>query len=213
MNRILLVSIFIFHTISLSAQSRYMVFFKDKINSPWTVNNPSQFLSAKSLQRRQKQGISVEESDIPVNPSYISGVAATGAEVFYTTRWLNGLLVQSTPTINSLITALPYVDHVDYVAPGAPLMVGGRVDYSQQKMGTEEERTYFQNDMIGIQNMHDEGYMGNGIEIAVIDVGFEGVNTAGAFSDLLLSGRILSTFDYVTNSGNVYHYPPHGTIV
>jgi hypothetical protein len=65
--------------------TKYWVKFKDKAGSPYTISNPSTFLSAKSILRRTNQNISLDISDIPVNQSYIDMVNATGAVVFQQT--------------------------------------------------------------------------------------------------------------------------------
>ena len=76
------------------SQNRYMVFFKDKSGSTYTTTQPLAFLSQKAVDRRIKQGVGVSTMDLPVNFNYLSEVKATGAEVYFSTRWLNGVLVQ-----------------------------------------------------------------------------------------------------------------------
>ena len=79
----------------LNAQTvtKYWVKFIDKAGSPYSVSNPSAFLSAKSIARRTAHNISVDITDIPVNQTYISAVNATGAQVFETSKWLNAAIV------------------------------------------------------------------------------------------------------------------------
>ena len=62
--------------------TKYWVKFKNKNGSPYSISNPSAFLSAKSIARRANQGIAVDITDIPVNQTYINQVNATGAKVF-----------------------------------------------------------------------------------------------------------------------------------
>src|SRR5690606_40354831 len=78
----------------LNAQdNRYMVFFKDKAGSSYSISDPSAFLSARAIERRNRQGLVAITQDIPVNENYIQGVSATGAGVVHATRWMNGVLV------------------------------------------------------------------------------------------------------------------------
>src|SRR5260221_14243640 len=112
--------------VSVFAQTnRYFVSFKDKANSIYSVSNPLQFLSQKSIDRRARENFTVTEEDFPVNANYVGQVKATGAEVYFTSRWFNGVLVQTSPSIVSAINALPFVIKVELVAPDA-LLTGGR---------------------------------------------------------------------------------------
>lgn len=73
--------------------------------------------------------------------------------------------------------------------------------------------------MLGLDVFHNSGYTGKGVEIAVIDAGFYGVNTAGAFSHLtdsnLDNGEVLGGYDYVNGMTNFYTQTgsTHGTQV
>ena len=61
-----------------TAPDTYWVQFTDKSNTPYSIDQPEQFLSARSIARRENQGIALGESDLPVDPAYIEAVLATG---------------------------------------------------------------------------------------------------------------------------------------
>ena len=70
MNRVIIFLILSLSLLSAGAQaqfSKYIIVLKDKNNSPYSLNNPSAYLSAKAIARREKQNISVDSSDLPVN--------------------------------------------------------------------------------------------------------------------------------------------------
>ena len=103
----LTILIFVFLVNWASAQvNRYIVFLADKNGTPYSVNNPSEFLSGKAIERRTLQGIFISESDLPVNPSYVQQLKDAGASVFYTSKWMNAVLVSCDasllPTLSSL---------------------------------------------------------------------------------------------------------------
>src|SRR5512145_655552 len=52
-----------------TAPEKYRIEFTDKLNSPYSVDVPGEFLSQKALERRQRQGIAVTMNDLPVNPA------------------------------------------------------------------------------------------------------------------------------------------------
>jgi len=89
--------------------NRYVVFFKDKTNSPYSISQPSYFLSAKSLDRRTKQNIDVGQDDLPVNPTYVAQVKNTGARTFFTSRWMNCVLVEMGADSIDRVQSLPFV--------------------------------------------------------------------------------------------------------
>ncbi len=61
--------------------------------------------------------------------------------------------------------------------------------------------------------MHDNGYIGTGKIIAVIDAGFVNVDVMDAFDSLFINNRILGTWDFVDNEADVYDDDTHGTMV
>lgn len=196
--------------------NRYFIYFKDKTNTPYQVQQPTAFLSHRAIERRQEQGIVITEQDLPVDAGYVSGVAAMGAKTYYTTRWLNGVLVQCEASLVSGLAALPYVDRVELVAPGARLSSEGRLRQSSRtKSHTEGTRTSTQLSMIGLDAMQEAGYRGENIMIAVFDGGFSGVDEASPFQHIFQEQRLdsESCVDFVTNSGNVFQFGDHGTAV
>lgn len=199
----------------MAQKNRYFVSFKDKANTIYSISNPLQFLSQKSIDRRGRENFIATEEDFPVNQNYVQQVKATGAEIYFTSRWFNGVLVQTDPSIASSIGSLAFVSSVDLVAPGTKL-TGGRAGVNQklEKFATPttlQNQTQLQ--MIGLNKMHTDGFHGEGIDIAVFDSGFNGADTISAFKPLYQEGRIKSAFNFVQNSSDVYSGYPHGTYV
>lgn len=207
-----LLVVLVLSALTATAQTnRYMVFFKDKAGTPHSISSPSSFLSARALQRRAKAGASVNSDDLPVTPSYVSQVKGTGAKTFFTSRWVNGVLVEATAAQLSLIQALGCVLSTEFVAPNNRLQ-GGRVA-KRHTLTASSGVTDNQLAMHGLDAMHADGYLGTGVMVAVLDSGFPGVDTTTPFSELRTENRILHAIDFVTNSGNVYQLDDHGTQV
>jgi serine protease AprX len=203
---------------SLHAQvNRYMVFFKDKTGTPYTTANPIDFLSQKAIDRRIKQGVTVDERDLPVNNNYIQAIKDVGANVFFTSRWMNGVLVQCDASMVPSFQQLPFVDHVEFVAPNEKLQSNGRKKKINLRKNNSADgaQTQSQLAMLGIPDMHADGFTGGGITIAVLDAGFNGVNVVGPFQHLF-DANLINTIvskDFVYNSDNVFQYDEHGTEV
>lgn len=209
-----------------SAYSKYWVQFTEKNNTPYSVSNPSAFLSARSIQRRQNQGIPVTWYDLPVDPSYVSQVLATGAVTLnYSSRWFNAISITTTDS-NALtaIAALPFVvstspvqrhthpDHFSEEADENPqFRLAGPGNPSAQSYNYGS--AYNQVHQINADCLHDLGYHGEGMQIAVLDDGFNNVNTVPAFDSIRLNNQILGTYDFVAGVQNVYNVGGHGTMV
>ena len=206
----------LFLCFGLNGQHRFMVFFADKTNTPYSINTPEAFLSERAIQRRSKQGISITNTDLPVDPNYVAGVAALDAETYFTTKWMNGLLIQTDSSVLPLIEALPYVTKVELVAPNILLSKSADETPSQPEtvsIAASSNVTASQLEMLGINRMHQDGFRGEGILIGVFDSGFENYLQIDEFSHLVADNRVLYTRDFTTNAFQVENNQTHGTRV
>ncbi|HQQ98487.1 MAG TPA: S8 family peptidase [Cyclobacteriaceae bacterium] len=199
---------------TLAQTNRYMVFFRDKLNTPYSIAQPQSFLSAKAIARRNHSGVSVNAEDLPVNPTYVAQVKASGAKTFFTSKWFNGVLVEATPGLIATIGALPFVRKTELVAPGHKLLGGrksNKVAPLNASAGADAETQFA---LAGIVDMQADGFTGKGVMISILDAGFPGINNGQfAFQPVVADGRVLTTKDFIGNSGNVYQYDAHGTEV
>lgn len=203
--------LFLFVSANLVAQDRYMVFFTDKDNSPYSINNPEAFLSPRSLARRLKNNVVVSEEDLPVNQSYIDQVAGLGVETYFSTKWMNGVLVQMTSSQVNEVGALSMVDRVEYVAPGNILtpIPFARAKFTDSPIEPSRivERQY---QLLELDLMHQAGFMGDGVMVGVFDDGFQNYNSLSALQHAVQSNRISYTFDFTRNRVDVDNNFNHG---
>lgn len=191
-----------------------MVFFKDKNQTPYTVAQPDAFLSNRAIDRRNKNNIETTELDLPVDPAYIATLRANGAVVFHRTRWMNGVLVQMDSQTASTIANLGIVNKVELVAPGLRLSETSEPfvpPTTFQAIEVQESSSNIQNELLGVDKMHQEGIFGSGVWIAMFDDGFEGINVYQPFAHIFTDNRLVATKDFVGNTGNVFQYDDHGT--
>jgi len=222
-----LVTIF-FQGMAQVAPGKYYVQFFDKNNTPYSLDHPEAFLTRRAIDRRARQGISYDETDLPVNPQYLAGVAATGAEILNPTKWMNGVMVHTTdPSVIDSINALPYVSVVRSVS--GPVTHSKKPFFEKESAGSENmpdkmvlnrDAASFdygyaegQIDLINGIPLHEAGFRGEGMVIAVLDAGFNQVDVDLLFDSLRNDGRILGTKDFVTPGGNVYSAHYHGRMV
>jgi len=201
--------------------SRYFIQFKDKNNSPFSVTNPSDYLSAKAIQRRTNQNIQITDSDLPVNPFYIDSVRAMGASILNATKWLNGVTVDCDSLTFQNIQTLSFVDSGRQImrlsAPKEnkkkkfpetiPLLSNqGMMRVSNLDYGNSFNQIHLMNG----EYLHNNGFMGDGMTVAVLDAGFYSVDSLEAFDSLRAHSRILGTWDFVANESSVYEDNSHG---
>jgi hypothetical protein len=205
-------------SINLQAQvNRYMVHFTDKDGSPYSIENPGEFLSQRALDRRSKQDIAISLQDLPVNQDYVIGVEGIGAHTFFSSKWFNAVLVQCDPSLIEQIESLPYVEDVEYVAPGEKVNPDARRKRQKTRRiavsKTLEEASEAQNSFIGVDMLHENGITGEGMLIAVMDAGFIGANNIEAFQHLYDNNKIQYEYDFVYGQEDVYQHSTHGTKV
>ncbi|MBC6989976.1 S8 family serine peptidase [Hymenobacter sp. BT491] len=201
----------------VTAIRKHLLYFRDKANSPYKLTQPQTFLSARALQRRTRQGIALSVRDLPVNPSYVAQVKAVpGAQLWYTSRWFNAAVVACDSATLAKLNALPCVQSARTLNRGLPgthkrdpeaasdvqARALSRSDYGQ---------AFTQAQMIGAVDMHNAGFRGEGMQIAVFDGGFPGVDKIPAFTPLFGEKRLASTFNFVEKNKSVFIRDSHGT--
>jgi len=208
---------------------KYFIAFTDKNGTPYSISNPQAFLTQRAIDRRTTQGIPIVEEDLPVNPAYVTVVAATGVQVFTRCKWFNGITVRVTDTaVLSSIRALPFVQSVTRVSSyNFKKSVEGdrkfRLEEGLGKTGGNHENrspgsaqsydygpSYNQIHMLNGDALHNLGYRGQGKVIAVLDAGFQDADVNPVFDSLRANNQILGTRDFVNPGGNVYIEHPHG---
>lgn len=203
-----------------AATRRYFVYFKDKTGTPYTVGQPQAFLSARALARRSRQGIAVRARDLPVNPAYLTQVRAVSGrpQVVYASRWLNGAVLACDSATLVQVQQLPAVASAQLLSlrpPLTPAAAPAVVPTPPPPPPTTPRATYgkayAQNQLIGAVAMHDAGYRGENIQIAVFDAGFPGADQITALQALQTQGRVASTRNFVDGGRSVYLRNSHGT--
>lgn len=195
--------------------AKYLVLFKDKTGTPFTIDQPQQFLSPRSISRRAKQKIAITSRDLPVNPSYLAQIRQTGAKVWYSSRWLNAALVEANTSQLAAIQQFSFYKGIEFGKILANARVAGQQDL-KKKFGTESldyGMSAAQIKMLGVDVMHDKGYHGEGMLIGIFDAGFLNSNNNSAMAPIYAENRVIKTFDFVKKETTVYEDDSHGNNV
>jgi subtilisin family serine protease len=202
---------------SLSAQQKdYFILFKDKPATDFTVDNPSAFLSERAIKRRAVQKIDVINQDLPISKIYVEEVNKI-TPVRYGSKWLNGVLIRATDAQLSLIKSKSFFAGLLWT--GDLKNAAFANEASAKKSKFEESTTAdfglsdIQNKMLGIDKMHEAGFLGEGVLVGVFDSGFQNVQNLDIFESLYSDNRLLTTWDFVSDELNVVNDHSHGTSV
>ena len=201
-----------------AAPNSYWIQLKDKKGTPYQISQPEAFLSQRSIDRRQRQHISIDETDLPVSPVYLDSLKKRGLEIVHTSKWLNGATIRtSDTTLIKKIATLPFVALVQLSKP-AIVLKSIRNKFSDEESNTEYDPIKYGNAInqltqLNGQYLHRQGFRGKGIQIAILDAGFLNANTIAAFDSLRNSSRILGTRDFVDPKADTYKQNYHGMSV
>lgn len=222
MKKTLLLTAFSFLLVQATAfaqsNPRYLVLFKDKTNSTYSVGKPTEFLSQRAVDRRKKQNIAVTENDFPVNAGYLTAIRQTGAKIIYPTRWFNGALVEASDAQLVQIKAMPFYKGIESNLPVANITSKSpgiaRTAATHQKLGTTADVDYGKMNnqlaLMEVADLHKKGFQGENMLIAILDNGFANGDEVAYFKEVRDEKRIVDTHDFVARDGNIYNDGFHG---
>lgn len=202
----------------IAPKSTYWVKLKDKNGTPYQINHPETFLSQRAINRRIKQLIPIDETDLPVSPVYLDSLKKRGLEVVHTSKWLNGITVRTADTALILkIATLPFVTFIQLTKP-AITKKSTFLKFREEELNTTIDpanygNAIFQLTQLNGQYLHNKGFRGKGMQIAILDAGFWHINEISAFDSLRTTNRILGTRDFVDPQSDIYQQHTHGMSV
>ncbi|MCB0761287.1 MAG: S8 family serine peptidase [Flavobacteriales bacterium] len=202
-----------------TAPDKYWIQFTDKANSPYSIDQPRQFLSDRALERRARMGIAVNSMDLPVNQTYINEVTALSPEIYVVNRskWFNAITIHlPDSTLLESIANLPHVLQIKSVttyAGSREVALNRSTDSTPYTSETAYGDSEAQVKIHGGHILHEMGFRGRGMQVAVLDAGFRNVDKLPAFAKLRNEDRILGTHDFVDGDDYVYHAHDHGMMV
>lgn len=202
---LVLVCIFIcMQKISAQTNYKFLIYFTDKNTTTFSLTQPLQFLSQRALDRRERQGITLKQDDLPVPQPYLDSCKFKGALVLYSLKWLNAAVIEADSSELNAILSLPFVHHDKFVRARK-----GGVNATTESFNYGG--SFNQLEMLGANQMHVDGLNGEGMVIAIFDAGFNNADILDVFQSHYQEGRVLSTWDFVENEEDVYDDSNHGT--
>ncbi len=230
MKRILLlifIALFALKTDSNAQFTRYIVKLKDKGTNPFSLSNPIQYLTQRSIDRRTRYNIPLDSTDLPVTPRYIDSIRMAGAVIILNhSKWLNQVAIQTSDA-----AALAKINSFPFVVSTGP--IGSLVNSSgkpvNKKLNVETTEitgdqaapliagdfynyglSYNQVHLNNGDFLHNRGFRGQGMHMAILDAGFYHYLTLPTFDSVRNNNQILGTWDFVAGNASVNEDHTHG---
>lgn len=222
MKQFLLLTLLITSLFSWSQEDAW-VYFTDKPDATYYLANPTEMLTDRAIERRENHGVAIDEIDVPISDIYVSQIEdATGITVMAQSKWLNAVHVQGSGSSINNLNSLAFVSEITFANSSITTMSSNipESEYRTVNKWGDLSLTSFdygiaenQITMLNADFLHENDFTGEGMLIAVIDSGFENVNTMSAFARIRNNGQILGTYNFVSDEENVYIDHHHGTMV
>lgn len=207
---LLIFTVFCLADIATATQFAFQVNFRDKVGTV-PLSDSASFLSTRALARRHNQGLSVDSTDLPVTRAYVDSVLhLTGGKLHEVSKWLNlcVILVNDSNQVHTL-NSVSFVTGIKFVGYYSGTL------HKDIKKKTTSDATYYnytwpQTAMVNGNFLHNLGYKGQGMMIAVVDEGFIAVDTHPGFDSMRLSGRLADKFNFAIDTDYIFSYDTHG---
>ena len=220
LKNIIFIVVFLLPYLAMSqlAPDTYWIQFKDKNETTYSLTNPEVYLSDRAIERRNRYSIEIDSLDLPVNQWYLDSIINKGGQVLHSSKWLNGVAIY---TIDAAVLQSIYdLSFVDQTVSEGPVFSMNFMPFNRKSNLAEINTDVYdygssvnQIDLHQGQILHNGGFRGEGMQIAVIDAGFENLDLVPAFDSLFINNQIIGTWDFVNNDTNVYDDHYHGKAV
>lgn len=187
-------------------QDIYLVKLKAKVIDPANLK-----LSQSTIDRRNKYNIKIDQFDYQIESERIQKIQEI-APMLMQSKWLNAIAVIATVDQIEKIKKLNFVSNIDILKKSNTIkskLNKFESNYTKEQYGN----SYAQINMHQGNLMHDAGFLGQGMKIAIFDAGFTDVKNIKSLRHLQEENRLFSVRNLVENTSNVFTLDNHGTNV
>lgn len=206
---------------------KLIVQLKDKGGNTYSFDNPPQFLSQRAIERRKRYNISIDSTDLPVTQKFIDSIQLSGnVKVLSTSKWLNQVLIETTDqaavdkimsfsfvrSAKGLGYRTPNISRIDKtITPLNPSNIPG----ANRPVETTDNTYNYGNNYSQVhihdgEFLHNKGFHGETMQIAVLDAGFMEYKNVTAFDSVRMNRQILGERDFVAFENSVNEDNSHG---
>ena len=196
------------------------VYFIDKPQAANYLANPLSMLSQRALDRRNRHQIAIDETDVPVDDNYLSQIISSpGITYRGKSKWLNAVhITGNQQDINNLLS-YNFVEKIEFANKNLGIITSPSPfnepiqTLQNRRINYDYGQAFNQINMMHGEIMHQHDFTGQGVLLAVIDAGFENMDTASIFQHLYQENKIIDMYNFVGNNQDIYQYSKHGTAV
>jgi len=209
--------LFLFPLLLFSQNQYVYINFKDKPSAAVYLSNPNSMLSQKAIDRRNIFSIPIIEQDVPIENTYIQQIKNLGITIISKSKWLNAVGVEISATQKNQVLALPFVKNISsFVKDGTQWKTATIVKNNKfsETASFDYRQAFDQITQINLKPLHDAGYSGLGVDIAVFDTGFPNVNSGSFFQRVRDNNLIKGVYNLISDNSDVYNpsLNNHGTL-
>jgi hypothetical protein len=198
-----------------TSQVKVWVFFTDKGISEragFEAAAASTALTDRARNRRAKVNMDrIVFADLPVAVTYVRTIESLGARHGRSSRWLNAA------SFSLAASQVERIGQLSFVAEIRPVMQAQRTPEEEVEVRVPAPKesqsvhslnygdSYWQLNQIGVPAVHDRGYSGQGVTLAILDTGVR--KSHQSIAAHFTEGRVLAEYDFVHNDGNTDNEP------
>ena len=200
---ILLVSGFFLYGMSQDSSYKFWVELKDKEGSLFSLENPGKFLSQRAIDRRLRYQIPIVENDLPVSQIYLDSLSQNSINILYASKWMNAVVIETADSNTAdLLSSYSFVSGIELLY-WTPRLKSASNKF-METISDEPLPSDHQVEMLNGHKLHEQGYQGRDMIIAVIDAGFNNADSIAGFQPLWQNGQVLGTRNFVNPSANFF---------
>ena len=170
-------------------------------------------LSERAKEQRAQWNIPTDQMDYPVSPMYLGELKKMGVKIHHVSRWFNGATVEMDEQTAEKVAGLKFVTDVEKTRDNSAPIYGPRkrkISGSAQSIEASGEGDWT-DEQLALYNLlplHQAGFEGQDILMAICDGGFSKANKLSCFRQ----SQELGHFDFTDDADDFYGYTgTHGT--
>ena len=195
---------------------KYRVSLTDKMGSEFSIERPEEFLSSRALERRNRQSLAVDSTDLPISKVYLDELKLMGMRIVTGSKWNNTVVVEMTDTsLVDKMKNMSFVKGVKKVWVQPDSVPARNAERKKEVTNDVEKKTEYygkgfqQINIHGGDSLHAAGFQGESMHVAVIDAGFYNADHIKFFKKM----DLLGIRDFVNPQSDIYAENYHGMMV
>ena len=195
---------------------KYRVSLTDKMGAEYSMERPEEFLSPRALERRNRQSLAVDSTDLPISKLYLDELKLMGMRIVTGSKWNNTVVVEMTDTsMVDKMKNMSFVKGVKKVWVQPDSVPARNAERKKEVTNDVEKKTEYygkgfqQINIHGGDSLHAAGFQGESMHVAVIDAGFYNADHIKFFKKM----DLLGTRDFVNPQSDIYAENYHGMMV